>query len=238
MILRPALYMIPVGISDAPLDDVIPAGNIDIIRGISHFIVENVRTARRFLKRCDKNIDIDALTFYELNGHTQELNIASFLEPLRSGLPVGMMSEAGCPGVADPGAQVAAIAQREGFRVVPLAGPSSILMSLMASGFNGQGFAFNGYLPIENDKRIKALKELENRAYRLSQTQIFIETPYRNAKFFEFLTAHLRPETLLCVASQITDPEAESIITRSVAQWKKHPAQLTKMPAIFLISKP
>lgn len=238
MIIRPALYMIPVGISDAPLCDVIPEGNIGIIRGISHFIVENIRTARRFLKRCDRNIDIDAITFYELNGHTDELNIASFLEPLRNGHPLGMMSEAGCPGVADPGAQVAEIAQREGLRVIPLAGPSSILMSLMASGFNGQGFAFNGYLPIENDKRTKTLRELENRAYRFSQTQIFIETPYRNARFFEFLTDTLRPETLLCVAVQITDPEEEAIVTKSVAQWRSNPARLEKVPAIFLISKP
>ncbi|MCM1291428.1 MAG: SAM-dependent methyltransferase [Prevotella sp.] len=233
-----ALYMIPVELSPAPVAEFIPSGNVEIMRGLRYFIVENIRTARRFLKRCDKSIDISQLTFFELNGHTNPADISSMLEPLRKGNPIGMMSEAGCPGVADPGAQVAAIAQSEGLKVIPLAGPSSILMSLMASGFNGQGFAFNGYLPIDNDKRLRALKELENRAWKSGQSQIFIETPYRNAKFIEFLIEHLRPETLLCVASAITDPDNESIRTCSVAQWKKNKPKLDKIPAIFLISRP
>lgn len=238
MTVLPALYMIPVTISDAPVSDFLPAGNTEVLRGIRHFIVENIRTARRFLKRCDKSIDIDSLTFYELNGHTDALSISSFLSPLRQGEPMGMLSEAGCPGIADPGAEVARIAQREGLRVIPLAGPSSILMSLMASGFNGQGFAFNGYLPIENDKRVKTLKELESRAWKTSMTQIFIETPYRNAKFMELLVATLRPDTLLCVALGISDPEKEYIKTRPVALWRKNIPSLDKTPAIFLISAP
>lgn len=238
MEIRAALYMIPVSISDAPVADFIPAGNVDIVSSLKYFIVENVRTARRFLKRCNKDIDINSLTFFELNGHTDPLAISSYLEPLRRGEGVGMMSEAGCPGVADPGAQVACIAQRENLRVVPLSGPSSILMSLMASGFNGQGFAFSGYLPIEDDRRLRVLKDLESRAYKTGQTQIFIETPYRNARFFEFLIANLRKETLLCVASGITDPDHESIITLPVSQWKSKGYIPEKIPAIFLISKP
>lgn len=172
--------MIPVSISDAAPSDFIPAGNIGLVAGIRHFIVENVRTARRFLRRCDPSFPIGDCTFCELNGHTDPNEIHSFLEPLRKGQPVGMMSEAGCPGVADPGASVAAIAQREGLKTVPLAGPSSILMSLMASGFNGQGFSFNGYLPISDAEKAKRVRELESTAAKTGMTQIFIETPYRN----------------------------------------------------------
>ena len=238
MELHSALYMIPVAISDAPVEDFIPRGNIEVMRGLRHFIVENVRTARRFLKKCDREIDIDAITFYELNGHTDRNILPTLLEPLRKGEPMGMMSEAGCPGVADPGAEVARRAQAEGLRVIPLAGPSSILMSLMASGFNGQGFAFNGYLPIENDRRVKVLKELEARAYKHDMTQIFIETPYRNARFLEFLVATLRPSTLLSVASGLTDPQLESAVTLPVARWRSRSLAMDKTPAIFLISKP
>lgn len=162
MELKPALYLIPVNISDAPLEDAIPQGNLPIVKGIHHLIVENIRTARRFLKRWDRTFDIDSITFYELNGHTDLRNISSYLDPLRKGEPVGVMSEAGCPAVADPGSSVVEIAQREGLKVVPLVGPSSILMSLMASGFNGQGFAFNGYLPIDDKERIRAVRDLES----------------------------------------------------------------------------
>ena len=150
-----ALYLIPVNISDAPLENVIPTGNLPIVKNLKHLIVENVRTARRFLKRWDKGFDIDSITFHELNGHTDLTEVSAWLEPLRNG-------EAGCPAVADTGALPVEIAQREGLRVVPLVGPSSILMSLMASGFNGQGFAFNGYLPIDEKERIHAIRDLEN----------------------------------------------------------------------------
>lgn len=147
------------------------------------------------------------------------------------------MSEAGCPAVADPGAQVVSIAQREGLKVVPLVGPSSILMSLMASGFNGQGFAFNGYLPIGDDERHRAVKELENRCTRWHQTQIFIETPYRNNRLIRFLASTLRPDTLLCVACDIADPARESIITLPASKWKTNQADYDKRPAIFLIHR-
>ena len=147
------------------------------------------------------------------------------------------MSEAGCPAVADPGASVVAIAQHEGLRVIPLVGPSSILMSLMASGFNGQGFAFNGYLPIKEDERHRAIKDFENRCSRLGQTQIFIETPYRNNRLIHFLASNLRPDTLLCVACDITDPARESIITLPASKWKNNNTDYDKRPAIFLIHR-
>lgn len=237
MNLEAALYMIPVSISDAAPSDFIPAGNIGIVAGIRHFIVENVRTARRFLRRCDPSFPIGDCTFCELNGHTDPNEIHSFLEPLRKGLPVGMMSEAGCPGVADPGASVAAIAQREGLKTVPLAGPSSILMSLMASGFNGQGFSFNGYLPISDAEKAKRVRELESTAAKTGMTQIFIETPYRNNRTVALLAETLRPDTLLCVASGITDPEKESITTLPARLWKKKIYDYAKIPSIFLISR-
>lgn len=232
-----ALYLIPVEISTTPWDATIPAGNLRIVSHIRTFVVENLRTARRCLRRWDKTFPIDECTFYELNQHTQQQEISSFLNDLRAGKPIGVMSEAGCPAVADPGASVAAIAQREGFRVVPLVGPSSILMSLMASGFNGQGFAFNGYLPIKDEERARALKDLESRCSRFGQTQIFIETPYRNNKFIKFLASTLRPDTLLCVACDISDPEKESIITLPASKWKNCKTDYDKRPAIFLIHR-
>lgn len=226
--------MIPVAISDAPAADFIPQGNIALTAGIRHFIVENVRTARRFLRRCDPTFPIDDCTFVELNGHTDPKDIASFLAPLRSGNPMGMMSEAGCPGVADPGASVAAIAQREGLDVVPLAGPSSILMALMASGFNGQGFSFVGYIPVKEADKAKRIRELESIALRTGMTQIFIETPYRNNSTLRLLAETLHPDTLLCVASGITSA-AESIVTLPAARWRTRNCDFAKIPTIFLI---
>lgn len=235
MALTPALYLIPINLSDAPLGNVLPQYNTEIVREIKFFIVENLRTARRFLKRCDRDINIDELTFFELNKHTDLNEVEFFLEPLKSGNPIGVMSEAGCPAVADPGALPVAIAQRRGYRVVPLVGPSSILMAQMASGFNGQGFSFVGYLPIEDNRRLQKIKELENDVYRKDQTQIFIETPYRNNKLLALLSKTLRPDTLICVASAITDEEKESIITRSAKDWQKTNYNYDKIPSIFLI---
>ncbi|MBQ1185413.1 MAG: SAM-dependent methyltransferase [Muribaculaceae bacterium] len=238
MPLDAALYLIPVGMSDSPIDHYLPAHNVEITRQIKHFIVENVRTARRFLKKCDKAINIDELTFYELNNHTDLSEVESYLAALAEGQPIGVMSEAGCPAVADPGALPVAIAQRKGYKVVPLVGPSSILMAQMASGFNGQGFAFNGYLPIETSARNQKIKELENDAYRKDMTQIFIETPYRNNRLIETLCKTLRPDTLLCVASAITDSDHESIVTLKVKQWAKRKYNYDKIPTIFLIYHP
>lgn len=232
-----ALYLIPVEIGAGPSDMTIPSGNLRIVSGIRTFIVENLRTARRCLRRWDRDFPIDECTFHELNGHTDPREVSGYLDALRRGEPVGVMSEAGCPAVADPGAGVAAIAQREGLRVVPLVGPSSILMSLMASGFNGQGFAFNGYLPVKDDERHRALKDLEGICARRGQTQIFIETPYRNNRLVQFLASNLRPDTLLCVACDITDPERESIRTLPASLWKKEKYDYDKRPAIFLIHR-
>lgn len=238
MDIYPALYMIPVAISDSPLNFFIPPQNIETISSIKYFIVENIRTARRFLKKMNREINIDGLTFYELNGHTAQNEISSYLEPLRKGNPMGVMSEAGCPGVADPGASVARIAQKEGLRVIPLVGPSSILLALMASGLNGQNFAFHGYLPVENSQRDKAIKEFETQSRKQDLTQIFIETPYRNGKLFESLLKNLSSETLLCVASDISSPEGEIIKTKTVKEWKSQNFELKKAPTIFMFYHP
>lgn len=233
--MEPALYLIPVTLGDTPLSQVLPEYNAGVVRGIRHFIVEDVRSARRFLKKVDRDIDIDGLTFYAMGKHASPQDFASYLCPLEQGLPVGVISEAGCPAVADPGADVVAIAQRKGLRVVPLVGPSSMILAVMASGFNGQSFAFNGYLPIDPAERTRRLKALEQRAAAEHQTQLFIETPYRNAKMFEEILRTCRPQTRLCVAAGITCAE-EFIKTRTVQEWKKHPLpDLSKVPAIFLI---
>ena len=234
--MQAALYLIPVTLGDTEIDRVLPNYNRSIIAGISHFVVENIRSARRFLRRSNPDIVIDDLTFYTLDEHTRPEEISAFLAPLREGKPVGVISEAGCPAIADPGADLVAIAQREELPVVPLVGPSSILMSLMASGFNGQSFAFNGYLPVEPAERTRKIKQLEQRAYSEEQTQIFIETPYRNHKMIEELVKTCRPTTRLCVACDISC-EGEEIHTRTIAQWKKAQYDIQKRPAIFLISK-
>lgn len=238
MELKTALYLVPVTISNAPIDDVLPPANIGILRGIRHMIVENVRTARRFLKRCDPGFDIAPVTFYELNRHTDLSQVSTYLEPLRRGEPMAVMSEAGCPAVADPGALPVEISRREGLDVVPLVGPSSILMSLMASGFNGQGFAFNGYLPIEGGARQKALRDLEAESARKDRTQIFIETPYRNNRMVKTLAETLRPDTIVCVAADITDPEREEIVVLPAKKWLTRRYDFDKRPAIFLIYRP
>ena len=235
-IMIPALYLIPNLLGETPVEQVLPAYNHEIIMGIRHFIVEDVRTARRFLKLVDRSIDIDQLTFYTLNKHTNPEEVASMLIPLEEGNPMGVISEAGCPAVADPGADVVAIAQRKGLKVVPLVGPSSIILAVMGSGFNGQSFAFNGYLPIEPDERIKTLKRLEQRAYTENQTQLFIETPYRNAKMMSDILKACRPQTHLCIAAGLTTKD-EYIKTRTVKEWIGHLPQLEKIPCIFLIYK-
>ncbi|MCM1377496.1 MAG: SAM-dependent methyltransferase [Clostridium sp.] len=236
--LQNALYLIPVPISDAPVGQSIPEVNLEVVRSLRFFIVENVRTARRFLRRMIPDFDIDGSVFFELNGHTDIKEIPGFLDPLRQGNPMGVMSEAGCPAVADPGALPVSIAQREGFRVVPLVGPSSILLALMASGFNGQGFSFNGYLPIGDGPRTRRVRELEALSEKADMTQIFIETPYRNNKLVAFLAKTLRPHTLLCVACDLTDPLRESVITLPAKAWRTRQYDYDKRPAIFLIYTP
>ncbi len=231
------LYLIPCQLSDVPLDKVLPAYNLEVVRGIKHFVVESVRSARRFLKKCDRSIDIDSLTFNELNEHTDLKDTAAIealLDPIGLGEAVGVISDAGCPAVADPGADLVAIAQRRGYKVVPLVGPSSILMSLMASGFNGQRFAFEGYLPVDGQARQARLKEMTRRIERERQTQIFIEAPYRNNQLIADLATHLPGRMRLCVASDITG-ENQSIITRTLGEWRQSQYDYHKIPTIFLL---
>lgn len=234
--MQASLYLIPVTLGDTELRRVLPEYNRDKILGIRHFIVENVRTARRFLKKVDPSVVIDELTFYELNKHTSPEQVAGYLQPLGKGEDMGVISEAGCPAVADPGADVVAIAQRKNYPVVPLVGPSSIILSVMASGFNGQSFAFHGYLPIDTAERTTTIKKLEGRIYSENQTQLFIETPYRNHKLVDELIRTCRPSTRLCIASNITC-EDEYIHTRPVKEWAGKVPDLSKKPTIFLIYK-
>ena len=235
--MEPALYLIPVTLGATPLEQVLPAYNRSVILGIRHFIVEEVRSARRFLKQVDRNVDIDTLEFYPMGKHADAARFARYLDPLRQGHPMGVISEAGCPAVADPGADVVAIAQREGLRVVPLVGPSSILLAVMASGFNGQSFAFHGYLPIDPAARARRLKQLEALTVSENQTQLFIETPFRNTKMVADILRTCRPQTRLCIAAGLTTPE-EYVRTLTVKQWQgtKIP-ELSKVPAIFAIYK-
>lgn len=234
----PALYLLPSTMADRKVTDVLPARAIEVARTVRHFVVENIRTARRFLKRLDPSIDISALSFTVLDEHTAPDDIPPMLAPLAGGEAVAVVSEAGCPAIADPGADLVAAAQRRGYKVVPLVGPSSIILSLMASGFNGQSFAFSGYLPVEPAARSARLKEMTRRIRHERQTQIFIETPYRNRRLVEELVAALPPEMLLCVAVDITGP-SESIITMPLSGWKRAladgSAPLGKIPAIFLL---
>lgn len=232
----PTLYLIPTSLGETTFDSILPANNTTVVNNLKYFIVEDVRTARRFLKKTNPDIDIDTLTFFILNQHTSPEEISDFLKPMSSGNDMGVLSEAGCPAIADPGADVVAIAQKSNFKVVPLVGPSSILLSLMASGFNGQSFAFVGYLPIQPEDRSKALKKLESRVYSESQSQIFIETPYRNMKMLEQILKTCQPTTRLCIAVDIT-LETEFIKTKTVKEWKTQLPELNKRPCIFLLYK-
>ena len=228
------LYLIPNTLGQSNIDNVLPSYNISVAKNLRHFIVENVRSARRFLKMLDRDIVIGDLSFYELNRHTPPDRIAELLLPIYEGHSIGIISEAGCPAIADPGADVVAIAQRKNIRVVPLVGASSIILSLMASGFNGQSFAFVGYLPIDKKARIQRLKQLESRASSERQTQIFIETPYRNNQLVQDMVATLKPDTLLCIASELT-ADTESVKTLPIAEWAKQQIDINKRNTIFLI---
>jgi len=234
--MQASLYLIPVTLGDTSIEQVLPTYNKEIILQIKYFIVENIRSARRFLKKVESNINIDELTFYELNKHTKPEDIENYLNPMVNGFHVGIISEAGCPAIADPGSDIVAIAQKKNYKVVPLVGPSSILLSLMASGFNGQGFAFHGYLPIDGAERIRKIKQLENLIHHEHQTQIFIETPYRNQKLVEDIIKHCTPSTKLCIAMNITC-ENEYIRTLSVKQWAKQLPDMAKQLCIFLLYK-
>ena len=230
----PKIYLVPSPLSEGDWQNVLPARIFDVLSETRFFIVENVRTARRFMKQVNKAIDIDGMTFFELNKHTPEKEIPAFLAPLEKGYDMAVISEAGCPGVADPGAAIVRLAHQKGMVVEPLTGPSSVFLALMASGLNGQNFAFNGYLPVRKGERIRAIRTLEMTAKNSGQTQIFIEAPYRNNQLLNDILKAASPPTLLCIAANLTGKNA-FIATKSIGQWKKEVPDLHKQPAIFLL---
>jgi 16S rRNA (cytidine1402-2'-O)-methyltransferase len=229
------LFLVPSTLGDTSPEWVLPQHVIEVARKLRHFVVEQPKTARRFLSALKPEQPMQSLHFATLNEHTAENELPVLLAPLLAGHDIGLISEAGCPGVADPGAVLVNLAHLNGIRVVPLVGPSSILLALMASGLNGQCFAFHGYLSIADTERKKAITMLETESIRRNQTQLFIETPYRNDKMFSALLALCRPATLLCVATDITLP-SEQILMFSIEQWKIQPVpQLNKRPSLFLM---
>ena len=228
------LYMIPTTLGDTEPLEVLPISVKQAIERINHFIVEHEKTARRFIKKVQPRKSQEMLQIMTLNKFTDPMEIPKFLEPCERGLDVGILSEAGSPAIADPGAEVVQLAHQKGIRVVPLVGPSSLVLGLMASGLNGQRFAFHGYLPIEHSERRKAIKVLERTSRELNQTQLFIETPYRNNKLMEDLVRTLSGQTQLCIAADLTLP-SESIRTQSVAAWKGALPDLHKRPTLFLL---
>ena len=229
------LFLIPCTLGDTPPEQVLPLHVIEVARKLSHFVVEQPKSARQFLAALKPGKPIQSLHFATLNEHTASNELPDLLAPLLAGHDVGIISEVGCPGIADPGAAMVNLAHHHGIRVVPLVGPSSILLALMASGLNGQCFAFHGYLPVAEAERNKLIAKLEAESIRHKQTQLFIETPYRNERMFGALLALCRPDTLLCVATDVTLP-GEQILTFPVAQWKSQPApQLNRRPSLFLM---
>lgn len=216
--------------------DVTPVANMQVINSLDYFIVENVRSARRFLSKAGVERAIDELEFVELNEHTvYQADVERMLKPIIAGRSAGVISEAGVPGVADPGAAIVSLAHKHGIRVVPLVGPSSILLAMMASGQNGQSFAFVGYLPVKEPDRTRSIRNLERRAMQEHQAQLFIEAPYRNRKLFETLLHTLSPKTKLTVATDITSPE-ESILTLAVEEWQRRGVpSFDKRPTIFIL---
>ena len=228
------LFLIPTTLGDSALATVIPQEVQQRVRMLDYFVAENPKSARAYLKQVGTAKPLQELHIATLNEHTPDAAVAGMAAPLRAGHDVGMMSEAGCPGIADPGAKLVLHAHRHAIRVVPLVGPSSILLALMASGLNGQSFVFHGYLPVADVERERTLRQLEKQSRRLKQTQIFIETPYRNQKLLHGILAACAGTTLLCVAAEIS-LAGEDIRTMSVAAWKKHPPQLDRRPALFLL---
>jgi 16S rRNA (cytidine1402-2'-O)-methyltransferase len=229
------LYLIPVPLGPMPPQDSLPANVLTTVRPLTHFVVEQAKTARAFLKAAGTDLPLQELLLQELNEHTKANELDRLLEPLRAGHNVGLLSEAGCPAVADPGANLVALAQRENIRVVPLIGPSSLLLALMASGLNGQRFAFQGYLPAKDAERTRMLRDLESESKKRQQTQIFIETPYRNRAMFDAVLQSCQPMTRLTVATDLTLP-GESVLTRTIANWKKQtPPEIERRPTVFLL---
>ncbi len=228
-----ALYLVPAPLGGtAP--DALPAAAIATVRKLRDFVAENPKSARAFLAALGMPCALRELGIARLDEHTGAGEVPALLGPLRAGRSLGLVSEAGCPGIADPGAELVSLAHREGFRVVPLIGPSAILLALMASGFGGQRFAFCGYLPRERELRRRRIRELEQRSRTERQTQIFIETPYRNRALLAALLEVCSAQTQLCVASDLT-AAGESIVARSIAEWRRRPLDATENPAVFLL---
>lgn len=230
------LYLIPTTLGDSPVNEVLPDFTLDTCRNIDTFIVEQVRTARRFLSKIKSNVNIDDMTFFELNEHTKPAETTEYLMDIYSGKDIGLLSEAGTPCVADPGNIIVRAAHEQGVEIIPLVGPNSIILALMGSGFNGQNFAFHGYLPRDQKERERKLKDIENSVYRNNQTQIFIETPYRNNQMMASISKVCAPKTKVCVACNLTLPD-QIIEVRDAKQWKTIGIDIHKKPAIFLIYK-
>ncbi|MFD1294480.1 SAM-dependent methyltransferase [Lutibacter holmesii] len=230
------LYLIPTTLGDNEPLEVLPYSVKKIIEELDHFVVENEKTARRFIKKITPKKSQPSLILYKLDKYAEEIEVSRYLDVCEQGISVGLLSEAGVPAIADPGAEVVKLAHEKGVRVVPMVGPSSIVLAMMASGFNGQNFAFNGYLPIDASERKKAIKDLERLSKEKKQSQIFIETPYRNEKMFTDLKSALAPSTKLCIACDIT-LQNEYIKTLEIKDWKKERPDLHKRPTIFVIHK-
>lgn len=228
------LYLIPNTLGTSDIHSILPEGVISIIHSLDHFIVENIRTARRFLIKTGYPGAIDSIRFFELDKHSGSEDMYHFLDPCRKGINMGIISEAGVPAVADPGSSVVAAAHKDGIQVVPLTGPSSILLALMASGLNGQSFSFLGYLPVHSGKLASAIRDLETRSLKETQTQIFIETPYRNMRLFNELVRTCKPGTKLSIAVDLTTPE-EKIFSKNIMEWRNLAPDLDKKPAVFLL---
>ena len=230
------LFLIPTTLGESNPIEVLPYSVRKLMEGIDNYIVENEKTARRSIKQVVQGKNQQALKFNVLNKFTEAQSLASFLDPCKEGLDVGLLSEAGCPGIADPGAEIVKLAHEMGIRVIPIVGPSSILLAMMGSGMNGQSFTFNGYLPIDKKERKQELKNLERISFEKNQAQIFIETPYRNNQMLEDLVLTLHPSTRVCVACDIT-LTTEYIVTKTAGDWAKTKVDLNKRPTIFVIQK-
>ena len=230
------LYLVPSMIGESPVAKVIPGFNQIVIRDLRYFIVEEIKTARRFLKHVCPDIDLQKIHFLVNNEHTQIQDLSSVIEPLLNGSDMGLLSEAGMPCVADPGAEIVKLAHHHNIKVIPLIGASSLLLSLMASGFNGQNFVFHGYLPIDRISRVKKIREIEKSVYSHNQTQIFIEAPYRNFQLFQSITEACSDNTRLCLATDLT-METEIIKVQSIRNWKGKKPDIHKKPTVFLLYK-
>lgn len=228
------LYLLPTPLSEGDPARLLTAAELEVISSLKRFVVEELRTARRFLSAAGLRGHIDELELYELNEHTSAVEVEKLEGIFRDGCDAGLLSEAGLPAVADPGAQLVALCHRKGIKVVPMAGPSSLMMALMASGLNGQSFTFKGYLPAKTAERRHALQELERTSSRLNQSQIFIETPYRNDSMLADIIECCNPETLLCIATDVTAPD-EEIHTKTIAEWKKRQITIGKRPSVFIL---